>query len=83
MVHKPTAKPISEMCRQYPMNILYTLTPTGQRVILYSYNEDLTVTVDVLERFNAGYPPDEVQRVFRIKTDDLERCPLPDDYDGW
>jgi len=51
---------------------LYTLTTTGQKVILYSLSENATVTVDVLQKFND--PWIEQRRVFGINPRDLEEC---------
>jgi len=54
---------------------LYQLKTTGQRVVLYSFSEDGTVTVNVLAEFNLIMLE---RQVFGINPDDLEECDLPD-----
>lgn len=53
---------------------LYRLKTTGQRVTLYSINENGTVTVDITGEFNLI---DFDRQVFGINPDDLEPCDLP------
>lgn len=53
---------------------LYCLKTTGQRVTVYSYSEDGTVTVDVDAAFNLCLFP---ARVFGIDPNDLSPCDLP------
>ncbi len=55
---------------------LYRMKNTGQRVTLYSFNEDGTMTVSVTGEFNLI----EFDRVvFGINPDNLEECDLPAD----
>lgn len=53
---------------------LYRLRPTGQRVIVYSYQDDGTVTVIVSGLYNLQLHD---AQVFGINPDDLEECDLP------
>ncbi len=64
-------RPIAERINPWT---LYRLKPTGQRVIVYSYQDDGTVTVIVSGTFN--HVLHEAQ-VFGINPDDLEECDLP------
>ena len=59
-------KIIQEMGEKLKPWHLYRLTTTDQKVTLYSFSEDGTVTVDVVEGRNADH------RVFGIRPDDLE-----------
>lgn len=65
---------VQELCRRFPPNRLYRLRTTGQRVTLYSYNEDGTVTVNVTGEYNRII---YARRVFGVSPDDLEECDLP------
>lgn len=62
------------MIESYPPNRLYLLKTTNQRVTLYSYNEDNTVTVDILKEYNLTMIE---KRVFGVPLDDLVECDLP------
>lgn len=53
---------------------LFLLKTTGQRVVVASYSEDGTVSVNVLAAFNAVLFE---RTVFGINPDDLEPCDLP------
>lgn len=55
------------------------LKPTGQRVTIYSYSEDGTVTVNVTGEYNLTMFDTQV---FGINPDDLEPCELPDGPTG-
>lgn len=59
---------------------LYLLKTTGQKVILNSLNEDGTVSVHVLQKFNPRtvLAPFMEKTVFGINPADLEEC----DWDG-
>ena len=72
---------IQEMCKRFPPNRLYRLKTSNQRVTLYSYSEDGTLTVNVTGEYNAVMFE---RRVFGIKSDDLEECDLTngDDVTG-
>lgn len=65
---------IKEIAQRLPVNKLYRLKTTGQRVTMYSISEDGTVTVDVTGQFNLIAFE---RRVFGINPDDLEECDLP------
>ena len=60
---------------------LFLMKSTGQRVTVYSYSEDGTVTVNVTGEFNAVMFD---RQVFGIDPNDLEPCELPpgDDFLG-
>lgn len=66
---------VRKMIDRCPPNRLYRLKTTDQRVTLYAYHENDTVTVDILGKFNLI---DFERRVFGISLDDLEECDLPD-----
>ncbi len=53
---------------------LYKLKSTGQRVTVYSFSEDGTVTVNVTGEFNLITFD---RQVFGISPNDLEECDLP------
>lgn len=53
---------------------LYRLRETGQRVIIYSFQDDATVTVAILGKFNRQLHD---AMVFGISPDELEECDLP------
>lgn len=65
---------IQDLCRRFPLYNLYRLKSTGQKVTLYSYSEDGTITVNVTEEYNAIMFN---RRVFGIKPEDIEECELP------
>jgi hypothetical protein len=65
---------VRNMCEKLPANRLYLLKTTGQKVTIYSYSENETVTVDVMEEYNPGVLLE--RRVFGINPDDLEECDL-------
>ena len=65
---------IQEMIKKYPINKLYRLKSTGQRVTIYSYSENGTVKVNITGQFNFVTFS---RRVFGIPTIDLEECDLP------
>lgn len=65
---------VRELCERYPPDRLYLMKHTGQRVVLYSYNEDGTVTVQVLGKFN--FVTFERQ-VFGVDPTNLVECDLP------
>jgi hypothetical protein len=67
---------IQTMCEKWPPDRLYRMEPTGQRVLLHSYEEDGTVTVDILGTFNALVCE---RRVFGIDPASLTECDLPTD----
>ena len=50
---------------------LYWMRSTGQRVTLYSINENGTVSVNVLRMWNFVV---QERRVFGVDPDDLEAC---------
>lgn len=65
---------IQELCRKVPAGNLYRLKDAGQRVTIYSYQEDGTVVVAVLGKYNLVAFE---RRVFGIKPEDLEECEFP------
>lgn len=65
---------VQKICRQLPPNRLYRMKSTGDRVTLYSYSEDGTVTVNVTGEYNVLIFD---RQVFGINPDDLEECDLP------
>ena len=65
---------IREMAERLPPNLLYRLKSSGQRVTLYSYCENGTVTVLVSGQYNVIVFE---RRVFGIKPEELEECELP------
>ena len=66
---------IQKLCRQLPPDRLYRMKTIGQRVTIYSYSEDGTVTVDVSGEYNFALFE---RRVFGVNPDDLEECDVPD-----
>lgn len=64
---------IQEMIRALPIDRLYRLGPN--RVTLYSFCEDGTVTVDVTGEFNRVLFS---RRVFGVDPKDLVECELPE-----
>ena len=67
-------EPVRTMARNYPPNRLYRMKSTGQRVILFSYSEDGTVTVDVTGEYNLVIFD---RQVFGVDINNLEECDLP------
>lgn len=65
---------IKELCLKFPPDRLYLLKSSNHRVILYSYAENNTLTVDVLGKYNLVFFE---RRVFGIPPEDLEECDLP------
>jgi len=65
---------IQEMLRKYPPNKLYLMKTTGQRVTIYSYSENNTVTVNITGKYNLI---DFERQVFGVAASDLEECDLP------
>ena len=65
---------IQENARKFVPWKLYRLTPSGSRVVLYSYAEDGTMTVAVLGKWNALAFE---RSVFGVKPEMLEECELP------
>jgi len=63
------------MCINLSPNRLYKMKSTGHRVMIYSFSEDLTVTVLVSKIYNAVAFE---RKVFGVDPDDLEECKLPD-----
>lgn len=73
---------IQEVIKKYNLHAdeLFTLKTTGQRVTLYSFEEDGTVSVNVLYQFNHERMLGDFsdRRVFGINPADLEAC----DWEG-
>jgi len=65
---------IKEMAAKFPGNRLYRLKNSGDRVTIYSYHEDGTLSVSVTGEYNFIMFD---RNVFGIKQDDLEECDLP------
>lgn len=65
---------VRALCERLPPNKLYKMKSTRHRVILHSYAENGTVTVDILAKYNAL---DFERHVFGIDANDLEECDLP------
>lgn len=65
---------IQAMCEKLWPNRLYRLKTTNQRVTLYSYSENGTVTVNITGEYNLT---DFDTHVFGINPEDLEECDLP------
>ena len=72
---------VRDLCEKLPMDTLYRLKGGGQRVTLYSYNENGTVTVAVSRLYNLVVFE---RMVVGVEPDDLEECelPLPDERVG-
>jgi len=70
---------VQRMIELFPPNKLYRLKTTGNRVTIYSYSEDDTLTVEVSGEYNAVMFE---RRVFGIKPEDLEECDLPDENES-
>lgn len=74
---------IQDMVKKYDLYFpkLYLLKTTGQKVTLYSFSENGTVTVNITSKFNKGIQQLGAlfdRRVFGINPADLEEC----DWDG-
>jgi hypothetical protein len=67
---------VQELCKRLPPDRLYRMEPSGNRVTIYSYSEDGTVTVVISGEYNAVIFD---RRVFGISPDDLAECDLPPD----
>jgi hypothetical protein len=65
---------IQEMIKTHPPNKLYRLTTTDQRVTIYSYGEDGTVSVIVSGKYNFLTFD---RKVFGIPLSELVECDLP------
>ena len=65
---------IQAMCKKFPPDRLYRLKPVNQRVTLYSYSEDGTVTVHISAEYNEYLVFD--RHVFGIDPEKLEECEL-------
>lgn len=65
---------VKEIGERFPPNKLYRMKTTGQRVTMYSINENGTVTVDISGQFNLI---DFERRVFGVDPNNLEECDLP------
>ncbi len=65
---------VREICRRLPPDRLYRMKSTGQRVTLYSYSEEGSVTVNITGEYNAIVFD---RQVFGIDPNDLEECDLP------
>lgn len=66
---------IRDLCERFPPDRLYRLKESGQRVTLYSYCEDGTMTVAVSGEYNLVVFG---RCVFGVFPDELEECDLPD-----
>ena len=65
---------VQAICLRLPPDTLYRMKSTGQRVTIYSYSENGTVTVHVTGDFNFV----TFERgVFGVDPNDLEECELP------
>jgi uncharacterized protein YodC (DUF2158 family) len=62
---------IKAMIAKTPPNRLYSLKPHGERVTIYSYAEDGTVTVYISGQYNCHMFD---RQVFGINPDDLTEC---------
>lgn len=69
-----TPEKVQDMAKTYPPHLLYELETTKQKVTIFSYSEDNTVTVDILDRFSLV---NSEIRVFGIELSDLTECDLP------
>lgn len=65
---------IQKLCKRIPADRLYFMENSGHRVTIYSYNEDGTLTVEVLGKYNHVVFE---RRVFGIKPSDLTECDFP------
>jgi hypothetical protein len=65
---------IQRLCKRLPPDRLYLIKSTGQRVTVYSWSENGTVTVDITGRYNLITFD---RQVFGVDPDDLEECDFP------
>jgi len=65
---------IQDLCKRFPPYNLYRLKKSDNKVTLYSYEEDGTMTVNVTGEYNVVMFN---RQVFGISPDDLEECDLP------
>lgn len=65
---------IRVLIEKWPPNLLYLYKPGNQRVTIYSYSEDGTVTINVTGEYNLITFS---RQVFGINPEDLEECDLP------
>jgi hypothetical protein len=65
---------IKKMCEKYPPNRLYLYKPTRQRVTIYSYSTDGTMTVVISGDFNAVIFE---RKMCVVVPEELEECDLP------
>lgn len=68
---------IKVMCKRYNLrpDVLYRLTPTGEKVRIISFTENGTVSIAVEKRFTPGTI--HKRKVSGIHPQDLEECDLP------
>lgn len=65
---------IQDLAARFPPWKLFRLKDSGHRVVPYSFNEDGTLTVTVLGKFNfVAFD----RNVFGIDPADLDECDLP------
>jgi hypothetical protein len=64
------------VCERLPVDRLYRMTSTKQRVTVRSFNEDGTVTVRVSAKYN--FIATHERDVFGIDPNDLQECELPE-----
>lgn len=62
---------IQKLAAQFPPNILYRLNDTN--VLIYSYNENSTFTVSILDEYNPQGLAFE-RNVFGVGPNDLTEC---------
>lgn len=65
---------VQALCRKLPPDRLYLLKTSGHRVLMHSYSESGTVTVNVTGEYNLVT---FARSVFGVNPDDLEECDLP------
>lgn len=71
---KKRPKAVRKMAEKWPPDRLYRMEPNGERVLLYSYSEDGTVTVAITGEYN--FVTFERQ-VFGVNPKSLTECDLP------
>lgn len=69
---------VQDLCRRYPPDRLYWLSPPGQRVIIVGYSESGTLTVNVSRKFNVLCFE---RQVFGIDPGNLTECDLPNQFE--
>jgi hypothetical protein len=62
---------IQDLCYQLPPDNLYRRKSSGDKVTIYSYEEDGTVTVSVQRKYNPGCCLFD-RRVFGVSPEDLK-----------